>query len=139
MFTKKLADLEFLELREAAKRGESNAVDQEEEAASPSLPKATSNGSDVEWVEGQGSPAADYDLDNDSKEDEETQADSDDSNEVSDGAAISVKSNPSETFRNDLRRYMLENQLIYGNKFEHPPMILHAFFDTWVLATSNNA
>lgn len=33
MFTKKPADPEFLKLREAAKRGESSAVDPEEEAA----------------------------------------------------------------------------------------------------------
>ena len=90
-------------------------------------------------MEGWGSPAADYDLDNDSNEDEETQADSDDSNEDSDGAAMSVKSNPSETFRNDLRRYMHENHLFYGNKIEHPPTILQAFFDTCVLTRSNNA
>lgn len=75
-------------------------------------------------MEGWGSPAADYDLDNDSKEDEETQADSDDSNEDPDGAAVNVKSNPSKTFRNDLRRYMHENHVFYGNNFEHPPTML---------------
>ena len=81
-------------------------------------------------MEGWGSPAADYDLDNDSKEDEEMQADSDDSYEDSDGAAMCVKSNPFETFGNDLHRYMHENHSFYSNKLEHPPTILHAIFDT---------
>ena len=52
MFTKKLADPEFLKLREAAKRGESTAVDPEEKAAdeenesskaSVSLPKQSAS------------------------------------------------------------------------------------------------
>lgn len=50
-----------------------------------------------------------------------------------DRSVVHVKNKLSQTFRNDLRRWMHKNNVFYGNNFEHSPTVLHENFDKWGL------